>query len=225
MSIDPYCDLDIFINQTSFTANKVQDDSFRDLREPPLSYETYHVLVPKISLHNNKQGACSFIRTTNKYSNDTTNKVFTNYLDTFTTNLHHQDLSPVLLLQADSGVNWNATNNIDLLRNIRFIVPHQIGGIGSGITCTTIGNYYLRTDDSAIIKFPIFYSVDYQETVISPHNLCDSNNEITIFTQQGNTDTGEGFLMFQSKPKFLKQKYRYNNITGYGSLNKIPKLW
>ena len=104
----------------------------------------------------------------------------------------------------DSGTNQSVTNNIDLLHDIRFIVPHQMGGIGSGITCTTIGIYYLTIDDGAIIKVPMFYSADYQETVLSPHDVCDSNKNFTIFRQQGNTDTGEESLMFQSKTGLIK---------------------
>ena len=128
------------------------------------------------------------------------------YFDTFQTNVHHHDLSPVLLLQAVSGANHSVTNNIDLLRDLKYIEPHQMGGIGSGITCTSIGNYYLTAEDGAIIKVPIFYSADCQESVISPQDICDSNNEFTIFIQQGNTDTGEGFLMFQSKTGILNAK-------------------
>ena len=94
MSIDTYCDLGIFINQTSSVAGTVKDDSFHDLREPPPSYETYHVPVPKINNKNDDEHNCSYFQTTNQYSDAITNKVLTAYFDTFNNNLQQACSSP-----------------------------------------------------------------------------------------------------------------------------------
>ena len=73
-----------------------------------------------------------------------------------------------------------------------------MGGIGSRIICTTIGRYYLTADDGSTVKTPMFYSAESNERVISPQDVCDSNKDFTIFTQQGDIETGEGYLLFQS---------------------------
>ena len=197
MSTDPYCDLNVFLASSSLPTEHSDDDaSFHDLRKPPPSYKTHHVPTPKCK-HKPfyYSDATNVIRTTQAYSDNITNQVLSSYFENFKTSVNQHDLSPVML-QAESGANRSVTNNISILRDIKQIKPHYIGGIGSGITCTALGNYYMTANDGTTIKVPMLYSSQSSETIISPHDICDSHKYYSQFTKECDTNTGKGSLIF-----------------------------
>ena len=61
-------------------------------------------------------------------------------------------------IQSDGGANISVTNNVSLLHHVAEILNHDIGGIGSGITCTHKGIFYLKCDHNEVLPVRMFYS-------------------------------------------------------------------
>ena len=96
------------------------------------------------------------------------------------------------------------TNNRDYLHTSWDITPYQIGGIGSGITCTTKGIFHIVCDVGSMIPVEMFYSNDATETVVSPTDTVFSNSDqFDSWWQISNCHTGGGELRF----------YKTNGIT------------
>ena len=143
------------------------------------------------------------IHTTTAYSDAITNRVLSSYFDNLTASLNQHNLSPVML-QVDSGTNRSITNDIHILRDLKQIKPHYIGGIGSGITCTVFGNCYTTADNGTTIKVPMFYSSQSRESVISHQDIYDLHKYYSIFTKECDITTGKGTLTSQSKSSINK---------------------
>ena len=202
---EPYCNLNVFLDSSSFPdEHKADDAAFYNLQGRPPSYKTHHVPTPKCK-HNgiSYRGTANIICTTNAYSDNITNRVLSSYFNNFTTSVTQHDLSPVML-QTDSRANRSVTDNIHLLRDLKRIKSHYIEGIGSGIACTALGNYYMTANDGITIKVLMFFSSQSSKTVISPQDIYGSNKYYSIFTKECDTNTGKGSLNFCLAPALTK---------------------
>ena len=138
MYTDPYCDLNIFINQNLPLPTRskmipfiIYVNHLHHMKNIMYSCQIFLSTTTKKGLVLSMEQQTSTLMISQK-------QFLATYFDTFTTNIHHHNLSSVLLLQDDSGANQSVTNNIDLLCDISFIAIDQISGIDKGITCTTI---------------------------------------------------------------------------------------
>ena len=83
------------------------------------------------------------------------------------------------------------------MHDVTPISPHYIGGIGSGIKCTSKGWYDIIAMDNTTISVPMFYSPNANDTVISPTDIVNTypdqyNSVLQNFDVGGN----KGHLVF-----------------------------
>ena len=133
---------------------------------------------------------------TDKYTISIINKI---YKEKFNKTLLPSQLleSPYAKIQADNGANRSVTNLKYLLTDIHKIKDHFICGIGGGITCTHKGVYNLISDDGTIIKVPMFYSPNANETIISPTDIClHPDNNFSTWIQVSHVLNTDGYLRF-----------------------------
>ena len=59
-------------------------------------------------------------------------------------------------IHSDGGASISLTNKLALLHHVTENLSHDIGGIGSGITCTYKGIFYLKCDHHEVLPVRMF---------------------------------------------------------------------
>ena len=105
---------------------------------------------------------------------------------------------PDCVAQGDSGSNHTLTNDRTLLTAFTAITPFPIGTIGpKPIMATHRSIMNLPTVEGLYKGFTTYYSTDASGLVISPdRHISESNGRLRRWIQWGDTDTGNGSMIF-----------------------------
>ena len=95
---------------------------------------------------------------------------------------------------------------------------HEIGGIGSGITCIHQIIFYLKYDHNEVLPVRMFYSAQTTETVILPTDIFSYNvSAYGSWTQISHVKRGVGCLQVYSESGInsIKVKLQMRNKLWY----------
>ena len=109
--------------------------------------------------------------------------------------------SKVISKQSDSGANTSATNNIHLLKNVKYIQPVEIKSAtaeAQPMRMLAVGTITLYTSDGAKLEPTCFYSPDIDGTIISPDAIArEFANKFKGFTKICDCSSNKGSLIFE----------------------------
>jgi hypothetical protein len=101
----------------------------------------------------------------------------------------------------DTGGNFNMTNSLNTLVNVRRIKPFSIGMAAqeskSSSMCTHRGDFLIPMKDVTIFYTPMFYNAKALDCILSPEFICSASDGMLISWQQsGALDSSHGIVTF-----------------------------